>query len=174
MRTHNHPRGAAAAGLWVLAMARLVAGCRESKPSVAVEDKPERVQATPTWSVDIPAHFTRSDNGDSWQAFDDHRVVYVSSLRVGEGNGPATEAADIDAIGARVLGEDPADPRLEQSSGPVQGKAVVRSKDRGVELKGYMVAEGRIAVCVIDVDDRRFEPWAMGVWRSLRTSSGTP
>jgi hypothetical protein len=150
-----------------IAASILLAACQNGNSATLPADEPLRVQVTPTWSIAIPRDFKRVDNGDSWQAFDQHRSVYLSSLSIGDSDGHSTTPTDISELGARVLGKDIADGIVERGAGRLRGQAAVHSTSAGLELKGFVATEGRVAVCVIHADDVRFKAWAIDVWKSI-------
>jgi hypothetical protein len=130
----------------------------------------KRVSATGNWTVNIPTGLAVIDNTDSWQAHDDHRIVYVSSLAVTDKNGGATSAREIAASTARKLppGPDREETTREGSASLILGAAVIQvAGNLGWELRGYMAADGTVALCVIDYDTHTLRDWAVETWRSL-------
>jgi hypothetical protein len=133
----------------------------------------KRVSATGRWSVSIPGGLTVVDNGDSWQAHDDHRIVYVSSLAVSGADGHPKPAREIAEVAGRKLppGHDREQKVQEGSASALVGAAVIQpATNLGWELRGYMAGEGTLALCVIDFDTPGLREWAVETWRSLDLS----
>jgi hypothetical protein len=129
-----------------------------------------RVSATGNWEVSIPSDLAVIDNTHSWQAHDDRRIVYVSSLAVLRKDGGPTPAREIAASADRKL---PASSEREEmmrddSASLILGAAVIQAATTlGWELRGYMAADGTVALCVIDYDSPELREWAVETWRSL-------
>jgi len=132
-----------------------------SKPSPA----PHRVATTGRWSIAIPHGFRLIDNGDSWQAYEGERIVYVSSMAVQDAEGSPTASEALCVTAARALGEGTE--RHSHSTNTVQGAAEVRREADHWQLNGFMCAPGTIATCLIDYPSPHDEDWALTVWRSL-------
>jgi hypothetical protein len=127
-------------------------------------------QATPSWKISVPVSFVEIDNGDSWQAHADTRVVFVSSMKVVSAGTPVPASA-LRATAARRLGPDPEGGRYDLEGSDVQGDAQIVRKTEGLELKGFACADGIVATCVINFDRDDQREWAVATWRSLRPSS---
>jgi hypothetical protein len=127
----------------------------------------KRVHATGGWSVSIPAGFEAVDNGDSWQAFKDDRVVYVSSLIVQSASGRKMPAGELHAMGAKQWERSTSGDRFRFARGNVTGEARVARADPGWRLTGFMVTDGVIATCTIDFPAEGDRGWALDTWKSL-------
>ena len=124
-----------------------------------------RVQATPSWTIVIPRSFKQLPHEDSWQATGDDRVIYVSSMLVSPGDEPV--AATAAKLAAKLLvGKTGA--TLEYHADGVEGRAGVIQERGGFNLKGFMMTDGRVAVCVISYANPKQQAWAADTWRSLR------
>jgi hypothetical protein len=138
-------------------------------------DRPEatatkRVSVTGRWSVKVPPALTVVNNGESWQAHDDRRIVYLSSLAISGKDGRAQPARDIAAVAGRKLppGQDREETTHEGSASLLVGGAVIQPAAKlGWELRGYMAGDGTLALCVIDYDTPGLRDWAIETWRSL-------
>lgn len=130
----------------------------------------KRCQATPTWTISVPSDFTAIDNGDSWQAQDDTRVVYVSSMKVANGGSPVP-ATVLRASLARSLEPASADERYQLEEPGVAGDAQIISTADGFELKGFACTDGDLATCVISFEQGDHREWAVSTWQSLRPTS---
>jgi hypothetical protein len=118
------------------------------------------------WTILLPPAFETIDNGDSWQAYSGDRVIYVSSLRVGESGGQPTPAKTLRETARRTLPEPPFH-RISHEHGAVCGDADIRREGRLWRLKGFMCAEGVVATCVADYPSQPDEAWAVAMWESL-------
>jgi hypothetical protein len=148
--------------------------CR-SKPEPAKEDT-SRVAVTQNWTVVVPRAFKQADNGSSWQGYDDHRVVFLASQTAAPPNPslPASSADDITPSKAWLGGDAPGE-KIENRGRDARGSAIIRPKDNGIELKGYMTKNGNVVVCTITADDAGLKAWATDTWRSLLPAeSATP
>jgi hypothetical protein len=132
-----------------------------SEPSSAFH----RVPTTGRWSISVPRSFRLIDNGDSWQAHEGERVVYVSSIAVEDAEGSPTAPEALCVTAARAFGEE--GERHSHSAEEVRGVAEIRREADHWQLKGFMCAAGTVATCLIDYLDPRDNEWALAVWRSL-------
>ena len=126
-----------------------------------------RVPAKGSWTVDIPEGMTRIDNGDSWQAYDERVVVYVSSLSTPDELGGKRARAEIAAVAAAKVPASAELDRLSYDNGVVIGHAAVGPADSGWRLTGSAATDGTLVTCIIDfahLDDR---DQVEGIWRSL-------
>ena len=126
-------------------------------------------QRTPTvgeWTILLSPAFKTIDNGDSWQAYSGDRVIYVSSLCVGDPNGRRTPAKALRAAAARTFTE-PNLRRLSHDHGAVYGDAEIRLEGTVWRLRGHMCADGVVATCVVDYPRQQDEAWAVATWESL-------
>jgi hypothetical protein len=130
----------------------------------------KRCQATPSWTISVPLDFITIDNGDSWQAHADTRVVYVSSMTV-ETGGSAVLAPVLRATLARSLEPASEGERHELQESGVVGDAQIISTADGFELKGFACTDGDLATCVISFEQRDHREWAVSTWQSLRPAS---
>ncbi len=128
-----------------------------------------RVQAAPSWTIAIPRGFEQIHNGDSWQAADDERVIYVSSMRVSGGPNESLVAA-ADGMTAKVLTDAPGrtGPIIQYHADDAEGRAAVFLGKEGFNMKGFMMAKGRVAMFVVSYADPKHQSWAADTWRSLR------
>jgi hypothetical protein len=130
----------------------------------------KRVAATGNWKVSTPSDLTVIDNSDSWQAHDARRIVYVSSLAVSRKDGKPIPAREIAASTNRKLPASSDREELERDGAGLLtlGAAVIQpAKNLGWELRGYMAADGTVALCVIDYDSPELRAWAVETWSSL-------
>jgi hypothetical protein len=125
---------------------------------------PHRIPTTGHWSISVPRHFRVVDNGDSWQAHQGERIVYVSSLAVQDVGSPVTPDA-LCVTAARAFAEG--GERHSHSAGSIRGVAEIRREADHWQLKGFMCADGTVATCVIDYASPQDREWALAVWRSL-------
>ena len=130
----------------------------------------KRCQATPSWTISVPSDFTAIDNGDSWQAHADTRVLYVSSMKVQNGGAPIP-ATVLRATLARSLEPAAADERHQLEESGVVGDAQIIRTPQGFELKGFACTDGDLATCVISFEQDEHRDWAVSTWRSLRPAS---
>jgi len=124
---------------------------------------------TPTvgeWTILLPPGFETIDNGDSWQAHSGKRVIYVSSLRVGNPDSTRIPAAALRATAARTFPKEPTR-RFSHEHGAVCGDAETRPEREAWQLKGFMCADGVVATCIADYPHADDEPWAVAMWESL-------
>ena len=123
----------------------------------------KRVSATGRWSVTIPDGLTVVDNGESWQAHDTHRIVYVSSLAVSGADGRPKPAREIAEVAGRKLPPGPdREQKMQEGSPALVGAAVIQpATNLGWELRGYMAGDGTLALCVIDYDTPGLREWAV-------------
>ena len=126
-----------------------------------------RVPTKGSWTVDIPEGLTRIDNGDSWQAYDERVVVYVSTLSIADELGGRRTRAEIAVVAANKVPASAEAERLSHDNGVVIGHASVGPADGGWRLTGYTAADGTLATCVIDFVDLDDRSQAEGIWRSL-------
>jgi hypothetical protein len=124
----------------------------------------KKVIATGDWTFVVEPQFEVLDNGDSVQAVNGHRIVYVSSLRVGGAAAPvrAAQLRVTAATGFVGLGE-----RFAHVTDSVQGDAEVFLDGDIWRLRGTMCADGTVATCVIDFLYPDEQTWAVSVWKSL-------
>lgn len=127
-------------------------------------------QATPTWTITVPAHFAEVDNGDSWQCHADTRTIYVSSMKVANGSSPVPATALRD-LAARKLGQPREVERLQFVGSGVEGDAQITTTGTGFELKGFACVDGGVATCVISFEQLTDRDWAVDTWQSLRPIS---
>lgn len=130
----------------------------------------KRCQATPSWTISVPADFSAIDNGDSWQADADTRVVYVSSMKV-ESAGSPVLATVLRAALARSLEPASEGERHQLEEPGVVGDAQISSTPEGFELKGFACSDGELATCVISFEHGDHRQWAVSTWQSLRPGS---
>ncbi len=126
-----------------------------------------RVPTKGSWTVDIPEGLTHVDNGDSWQAYDERMVVYVSSLSIPDELGSQRPRAGIAAVAAEEVAACEEADYLSYDNGVVIGHAAVGPADDGCRLNGYAAADGTLATCVIDFVDPNDRAQVEGIWRSL-------
>ena len=133
----------------------------------SAEPKVERTRVTADWTIMISTKFKIIENEDSWQAQDENRVVYVSSLSVDDPSDkrPAPSGRDLCAQAGKKLGSKD---RLRFSEGDLHGEAEITANDGKFQLMGVVCATGAVATCVIDYDDERHREWAISTWKSLR------
>ena len=120
--------------------------------------------------MSIPSDLAVIDNTDSWQAHDARRIVYVSSLAISRKDGNPTPAREIAASTDRKLPASSDREELERdgSGSLILGAAVIQpATNLGWELRGYMAADGTVALCVIDYDSPELRAWAVETWSSL-------
>jgi hypothetical protein len=125
-----------------------------------MDDTLPRVRGTGGWSLVVGREFEVRDNGDSVQAVNGDRIVYLSSLRVGS----PVPAAKLRALAASRLGSGE---RLSHVAPSVQGDAELRYNNGAWQLRGTMAADGTVATCVVDFRAASDRPWAISVWKSL-------
>ena len=124
-----------------------------------------RVPTTGRWSISISRSFRLIDNGDSWQAYEGERVVYVSSIAIQDAGGSPTPPEALCVTAARACGEN--SERHSHSAETVRGAAEIRREADHWQLKGSMCATGTVASCVIDYPNSQDKDWALAVWKSL-------
>jgi hypothetical protein len=130
-------------------------------------------QATPSWRISVPTDFVEIQNGDSWQSHADTRVVYVSSMKVGNRSAPAL-AATLLATAARGLAPPSEVERYRFEEAGVVGEAQIAQTADGFELKGVACVDGNVATCVINFERRDQQDWAISTWRSLQGATPRP
>jgi hypothetical protein len=122
------------------------------------------------WSLDVPGSFdTVVDDDGTWQAFDDERVVYFSSLTVepkpGNPPPPAEELLGFHEDVGTVL------ERFEHRGQRVIGRATFNQVEAEGkvfwQVNGMSAVPGRVGICTIDISDRSQRDWALGVWKSI-------
>jgi hypothetical protein len=127
----------------------------------------KRIPVARGWTVVVPADFQLIDNGDSLQALEGKRIVYLSA--------PALPAA-AETDGAHALCEQmsslfasvPSKDRLTHAAGELEGRAGFFLEDGVWRLKGVMCARGAMALAVADLLDAKDRDWAVAVWRSFQ------
>lgn len=146
----------------------VLGACRSEPKTIRAsgDEKSERVQVTPTWSIVIPQTFKQLDHGTDWQAYDDHRVVFLKAQLATAPEGGPSSLSDLATMSSEWLRGAPGE-RIEHSTGSFRGEAVTRATATGFELKGYMAKDGNVVVCLIDFDNERYKSWAAETWRSL-------
>src|SRR5262245_30722659 len=122
-----------------------------------------KVSATGDWTFVVGSEFEVIDNGDSVQAVDGRRIVYVSSLRVG-GPEAVVPAAQLRATAARRFGTGE---RFAHVGESVEGDAEAFLEGGTWHLRGIMCADGTVATCFIDFPTSAELGWALAVWKSL-------
>jgi len=118
------------------------------------------------WTVVVPADFKVIDNGDSVQALNGSRIVYLSAPLL-----PATAKDD----GAHALCEQmsalfvkvPRKDRLTHTAGALEGRAGFFLEGRVWRFKGVMCARGTVVLAVADLTGAKDRDWAVAVWRSF-------
>lgn len=117
------------------------------------------------WTVVVPTTFAEIDNGDSWQAHEAARCVYVSSLVV---TGPmgAAPAAALFATASKRLAADADSDSFEERG--LYASAQISETASGFELKGFTCVDGHVATCVISFAAPTDRDWAIATWKSLR------
>ena len=132
------------------------------------EDVPARRSPTVgDWTIAIPSDFELIDNGDSWQACKDDRVVYIGSLSANRAKGRKVPARELHAMGAKKLdGAGPGE-RSRITTANLMGEAQIARTESGWQLTGFMVTDGVIATCVIDFQEESGKGWALSTWQSL-------
>jgi hypothetical protein len=127
----------------------------------------KQCRATGSWAILVPATFDEVDNGDSWQAYADTRVVYVSSMRVENGEGPVP-AAYLRATASGKLAPPTEVERHHFVEPGVEGEAQISGTDGRFELKGFTCVDGCVATCVISFEEAQHRDWALATWKSLQ------
>jgi hypothetical protein len=133
-------------------------------PEQGLKTPEHRVGTTGEWTIAVAPGFRQIDNGDSWQAYQGERVVYVSSIVVRDAGGSKTPAESLCATAARTL--DPETDRFRHSGPNARGEAQIKREADHWQLKGFMCVAGILATCVIDYASGD-EEWAIATWRSL-------
>ena len=126
-----------------------------------------RVGTHGSWTADVPEGLTQLDNGDSWQAYDERIVVYVSSLQIAGPDGVGPTRTEIAAVAASDVPSGGDAERLSFDSGTVIGQAAVAPAEGGWRLTGYAAADGTLATCVVDFAHPDDRDHVEGIWRSL-------
>lgn len=127
----------------------------------------KRCQASPSWTISVPLDFSAIDNGDSWQAHADTRVVYVSSMKVANGGSPVPAAVLRTSLGRSLEPASAGELHQLEESGVVGDAQITRTPD-GFELKGFACIDGELATCVISFEQGDHSEWAVSTWQSLR------
>ena len=125
------------------------------------------------WTIVVPSNFAEIDNGDSWQAHSGGRCVYVSSIRVTDGNGPVPAAA-LFATASRKLAPPSEAERHSFEEPGLNAGAQITPTDTGFDLKGCTCVDGVVATCVISFVEQTDRDWAITTWKSLRFSVSKP
>jgi hypothetical protein len=125
-------------------------------------------QVFPHWSVAIPPSFSEAfvEDGAYWHAWDDDRSVSLTSVVVGDPDGPVSADSLIRQLSVpdgRSLGELPRG---------LLGWAVEVDTDPSARasraLCGVLATDGRLLLATITSDDR---PWARRTWLSIRPAT---
>jgi hypothetical protein len=124
-----------------------------------------RVPTTGNWTIAVPPNFRLINNGDSWQAYQGERVVYVRSIAVQDAEGSPTTPEALCVTAARAFGENCE--RHSHSAEAARGVAEIRREADHWQLKGFMCVAGTVATCLIDYAKPQDKEWALAVWRSL-------
>ena len=124
-------------------------------------------RATGSWAITVPATFEEVNNGDSWQAHADTRIVYVSSMNVTTG-ASRVSAASLRATVSRRLAPPSEVERHQFTESGVEGEAQISGIDGAFELKGFTCVDGCVATCVINFGQAQHRDWALATWRSLQ------
>ena len=120
-------------------------------------------RTTGGWTIVVPRNFAEIDNGDSWQAHEGTRCVYVSSMKVADANGAALFASASKTLAPATEAE------LHSFEEPgLKAAAQITLTDTGFDLKGITCVDGCIATCVISFAEQTDREWAIATWRSLR------
>jgi hypothetical protein len=122
-----------------------------------------KVSAMGGWTFVVGSEFEVLDNGDSVQAVDGKRIVYVSSLRVGKPEAPVRAAR----LRATAAGQFGTGERFSHVGESVQGDAEASFEGATWHLSGTMCADGTVATCLIDFPTSEGLAWAIAVWKSL-------
>ena len=125
-----------------------------------------RVTSAGHWTLSLPADFEEINNGDSWQAVANDRIVYISAIGAKGKDGLLIPAETLCATAGRAL-----DPTREQhrfSTPPLAGVAQLTREDGHSQLMGFVCAAGTVATCVVNFDNESDSEWALTTWRSLR------
>ena len=120
------------------------------------------------WQFVAGPGFDIVNNGDSVQAVNGRRAIYVGTMAVG-GAGVASDASHLRAILAKRLGDGE---RISHVCPNVQGDAEVLKNGDRWRLNGSMCADGSVATCVIDFETLEQRAWAEDTWKSLTLGTG--
>jgi hypothetical protein len=131
----------------------------------------ERIAVFSGWSIVVPRKFKHEDQGSSWRASDERRVVTVKLQDVSVAGGGKASLEDLAGQGDAWLKSLAPGDRILHDGSAARGQAIVRIRQEGWELEGYMASDGSVVVCVIDAEDP-FKDWAISTWRSLEKKNG--
>lgn len=126
-------------------------------------------QVFAAWSVDVPESFEETfvEEDSYWHAWDDHRSVSLTSIRLTDDHGPVSARRITRRLGGGLLdlGGSPVD---DLPAGLV-GRAVTATAPQPARasrlLSGMLAAPGRVLLVTITADDL---DWARRTWLSIR------
>ena len=133
----------------------------------------KQCRVTGGWTIVVPSNFAEIDNGDSWQAHEGARCVYVSSMRVADANGAVPAAALFATASINLVPLSEAEHHSFEEPGLNAGAQIAQT-DTGFDLKGFTCVDGCMATCVISFAEQTDRDWAVATWRSLRPSASKP
>jgi hypothetical protein len=141
---------------------------QSGQPTIGYRRRPVRVHLKGRWSIEVPGSFAEVETSDSWRGFDYHREVYVSSLALGSKDGaPPPSGEDMIGWVSKLQGMDV----LQHAAEGVVGRAEFRPDEGGrIALIGASAVTGSLAKSTITIDEADRD-WAIGVWRSIRSSA---
>lgn len=119
----------------------------------------------PAWSVEIPISFAETfvDEDSYWHAYDAHRSVSLTSVRLTDKRGPVTARMIV-----RELPPMDGTP-VEALPFGLVGRAVtfgaVQPARASRVLSGMLAADGRLLIVTITSEDL---DWAQQIWLSIR------
>jgi hypothetical protein len=150
------------------AVARKAAAAPE-RPLIGYRRRDVTARLMGAWSIDVPGSFETIDNAESWQAFDETRVVYFSSLSVGGGpDGPPPAEKLLTSFPAP---EGKLLQTYEHRGNRVIGKAaLVEVEESGRtlwRLSATSAVPGGVGISTIDLYDASYRDWAVETWKSV-------
>jgi hypothetical protein len=130
------------------------------------------------WIIRIPGHLAESvDQEGNWRAFDHHRTIELSSLRVTPKPGNETPSPNDLLRFAKPDGS----PLAEFTHQAHRAKGIAfltrHDDDEGrpfFRLRGFSAVSGQLAICTIEFPDINQRGWALPIWQSVDNPDSAP
>jgi|WetSurSiteA1Bulk_404760.scaffolds.fasta_scaffold16852_3 hypothetical protein len=129
-----------------------------------MENEKVKFYLSNNWSIIIETDYEQIDNGDSWQAYKDEQIIYVSTLKIKDKYNKVSPVGEIrDISKKKFVGKK----QFSFEEGQRLGAAELNRINKGWQLDAFMCTNGNLAICVINFKDETALNWALDVWKSL-------
>ena len=141
----------------------------DDQPLIGYRRRDVTASLAGNWSIVVPGSFETIVDDESWQAFDEERVVYFSSLTVG--GGPAGPPPAEELLTSFPAPEGRLLETFEHKGNRVIGKAaLVEVEEAGrtlLRLSATSATRGSVGISTIDLYDPSHRQWALDTWKSI-------